>query len=83
MTLTDPHKAIFGRKSNGPTFGGGCDLAIADKCNTNRSSYAHFATSYNYYGKYQRNQQSYNALVGATHEHNFRVIEYEVFQVII
>jgi hypothetical protein len=83
MTLTDPHKAIFGRKSDGPTFGGGYDLFITDRCNTNRDSCADFASSYNRYEKYNRNQQSYTALIGAPKGNNFRVTEYEVFQIIM
>ncbi len=66
----------------GPTYGGGNDLYIADKCNQNKDSYANFPWSYNCGSKYERNQQSYTLFSGATNGYNFRVVEYEVFEVL-
>ena len=84
MTLIQgqEQKAIYDRNNLGPTFGGGCDLYIADKCNQNSNSYAIFPTSYNCGSKYQKNQQSYTLFSGATNGYKFRVIEYEVFEVV-
>jgi len=74
--------AIYDNIGYGPTYGAGCDLYIADKCNQNNNSFAYFPTSYNCGSKYQQNQQSYTLFSGATNGYNFRVIEYEVFEVV-
>jgi hypothetical protein len=57
MTLLQDHEkyAILNHKDYGPIFGGGNDLAIGNKCNLDKSSYANFPTSYNYKEKYIRN----------------------------
>ncbi len=83
MTLIQGHeqKAIADRIDYGPVYGGGHDLCIADKCNQNNSG-ANFPTSYNCGSKYQQNQQTYTLFSGATNGYNFRVIEYEVFEVV-
>ncbi len=65
----------------GPVYGG-CDLIIYDKCNQNKDSGASFPSSYNCSSKYQNNQQSYTLFSGATKGSGFRVIEYEVFEVV-
>jgi hypothetical protein len=66
----------------GPGFGHGRDLAIADRCHQNNKSFANFPTSYNYNGKYTESQASFTAFVGATVGYNFRVVDYEVFEVV-
>jgi len=75
--------AIYDDCNWGPIYGGGNgnDLAIADKCNQNNNSRAYFPTSYNCGSKYENNQQSWTLFSGATDGFNFRVIEYEVFEV--
>lgn len=52
MTLVDSEKAIQCSANWGPCFGGGCDIAIADKCDSKDSSSV-FPTSYNCHGKYK------------------------------
>ena len=37
MSLVDNTKAIYCDPNRGPIFGGGKDIAIADKCNSNDS----------------------------------------------
>ena len=67
----------------GPTFGG-YDIYICNNSNINGSSYANFPTNYNIQGPniYVNDQPSKTAFCGATNGHNFKVIEYEVYQVI-
>jgi hypothetical protein len=84
MTLIQGNEqyAIWDHINCGPIYGAtgaGCDLAIYDKCNQNSDSYANFPYSYNCGSKYQNNQQSYTLFSGG---YNFRVIEYEVFEVV-
>ena len=70
--------------SSGPIFGGGHDIYISDNCNTNNSSYSNFPTRYNITGPtpYTQGQPSYTAFSGATANKNYKVTQYEVFQVI-
>ncbi len=83
MTLIQGHEqnAIWDHISYGPVYGG-YDLVIVDNCNQNNKSYANLPTSYNCGSKYEKNQQSYTLFSGATNGYNFRVIEYEVFEVV-
>ena len=75
---------IFCSGAYGPTFGAGRDLYIADKCNSNNSSYAFFPSTYNTDppNQYTNCQESYKAFSGATEDKYFRVVEYEVFKVV-
>jgi hypothetical protein len=57
----------------GPTFGGGCDIYISDKCNENNNSYCGFPYSYRDTTGYGRNT--------FTGGYNFQVADYEVFSV--
>jgi hypothetical protein len=69
----------------GPIFGAGSsDLFIADGCDANTNSYASFPHTYNREGsnKIVQSQQSYTDFSGAIVGYNFRVVEYEVFQVL-
>lgn len=76
MTLVDPLKAIQCSTSWGPCFGGGCDIAIADKCDVKNSS-SLFPTSYNNNkGKYKNKASTWAAFSGANDLWNFRVHEY-------
>jgi hypothetical protein len=77
-------KAIYDDFGYGPAFGSGndSDLCIRDKCNQNSNSSADMPDSYNCGSKYQRNQQTWTLFSGATNGYKFRVIEYEVFEVL-
>jgi hypothetical protein len=79
MAITGNQYATANVASYGPTFGGGHDIYIADKCNANSSSYSNFPTNFNYNGQYTNGQASYTAFSGG---YNYRVVEYEVFRVI-
>ena len=69
--------------SYGPTFGGGHDIYLSDKCNENNGSYTNFPHSYNLASNpYTNNQASHTAFCGAASGKNFKVIEYEVYKVI-
>jgi hypothetical protein len=84
MTLIQAHEqyAIVTDSNYGPIFGGGHDIVIGDGCNYAANSSACFPTSYNCDSKYYNNQESYADFSGATSGCNFKVIEYEVFQVV-
>ena len=55
-----------------PTFGGGCDLHLSGNCNTNLDSYANFGHTYD------KKEFKREDLTGG---YNFKVEEYEVFEV--
>jgi hypothetical protein len=76
-------RLIYCHPSNGPTFGL-CDLFVADGCNANSNSYADFSSTYNRKGisKIVKSLQSFIDFSGATTDHKFRVLEYEVFRVL-
>ncbi len=75
--------AIWDHCNWGPIYGEFVsDLLIGDKCNQNKNSFTYFPDSYNCGSKYERNQQSYTLFSGATDGNYFRVIEYEVFEVL-
>ena len=62
----------------GPNFGS--DLTITDVCNVNNNSFSEIGCNYNLKImpiKYQTNE-SFSILAG---EHNFKVLEYEVYQI--
>ena len=63
--------AIYCNSSYGPTFGGGHDLYIADKCNENSNNYNGTNNTYNFGSNYYLNGGSYN----------FQVSKLEVYQV--
>jgi hypothetical protein len=71
--------------SYGPTFGtnGESDLYISNKCNMNKNSYSFFPKNYNNKQRtYPLSQRSFEMFSGAKDHCLFRVLEYEVFQVI-
>ena len=61
MDLAHPQYAIYNNRYMGPTFGGSndgpCDIALHDKCNINKNSYAYFPNSYNFTSKPYTNNQ--------------------------
>ena len=81
MSLKQHEKAIYCHNENGPCFGGGCDIYIANKCDTNKESYADFPTSYNSKNNYKICQESYTNFCGAPEGCSFKVMEYEVYKV--
>jgi hypothetical protein len=77
MMVVAKSKAIFNHIRHGPTFGK--DLVISDRCNQNPSSHSEYSKHYKYaYGK----QLMVSSFCGAPKGEKFRVVEYEVFQVI-
>ena len=81
--LKDANKAIYCHTGYGPIFGGGHDMYISDGCNGNNNSGCSFPHSYDGNGKYEKNQQAWTALTGSTNSNYFKVLEYEVYQVIL
>ena len=75
---------IYCGTSYGPIFGDGHDIVISDSCNTNNNSNSNFPHRYNITGPnpYTNGQPSYTAFSGATANYNYKVTQYEVFQVI-
>jgi len=62
--------------SYGPTFGGGHDLHIDDKSNTNTSSYSDLGYSYSHPDYAFGSNEVTSFLAGS---YNFQVLEIEVF----
>ena len=73
---------IQNKNSYGPTFGGGADIYIGDKCNIEKNSRANFPYTYNREGgnKLGNNQTTWTMFSGATNGYKFKVVEYEVFR---
>lgn len=77
MMLVAKTKAIFNHAKYGPTFGK--DLVISDECDQSQFSYSEYPKNYKYaYGK----QFISASFCGAPKGEKFRVVEYEVYQVI-
>ena len=64
--------AIYDNSGNGPTFGNGYDLYIANGCKGNGSSYCYSNYSYNFYN-------SYNLINTGSQQTAFQVADYEVY----
>ena len=70
-------RATISWKNNGPTFGGGWDLYIANTCHTNANSYSKPGWTYQLPAGYTWDTpQSRSLLAGS---HNFKCDDYEVF----
>ena len=80
--LKDANNAIRYHTSYGPMFGNS-DFYLCDNCHTSNSSYCGFPTAYEGNNKYERNQQAYTAFGGMPSSYHFRVVEYEVFRVVL
>ena len=80
---TDEDKLMYCGSYLGPTFGGGHDIYIADKCNSNNNSYTNFPSSYNRGSgeKLVRDQSSWLMFAGVPSGYKMRIVEYEVFHV--
>ena len=75
MTVYRNQNATYCRYDQGPTFGSGYDLYIADKCDKNTNSYSNLGDTYKLPTGYTYgNNQS---LLAASYY--FKVDEYEVF----
>ena len=73
--------AIYDNSNFGPTFGCGHDIFLSDKCHQNNNNRCNIPCSF-VNEKYKNGQKSYMDFCGAKNGYNFRVTEYEVFQVI-
>jgi hypothetical protein len=67
---------IYCNSSYGPTFGGGHDLHIDDRSNTNTSSYSDLGYSYSHPDYAYRSNEAKSFLAGS---YNFQVTEIEVY----
>ena len=68
-----PEKTIQCIPSYGPVFGGGSDLAVADRCDSSKKSCTNFPYSYNYEGEFTYGQQSWEALCGVKEGKYFNI----------
>jgi hypothetical protein len=75
FACTDQNNIIYGGINQGPTFGGGHDLYINDKCSSSDDNYCKFPFSY---GNGQIPDKSFFYITGS---YNFRVKEIEVYLV--
>ena len=85
LKLKNKERAINDRFNYGPTFGGGHNLWIYDKCNENNNSRADLANdSYEFpEGMDKKNKRDYSEwFTGQTDgTTDFKIIEYEVWEV--
>lgn len=65
------NSAIYCSDNGGPSFGGGCDLFISDRANTDNRTYSNLGNTY------QRPPGQQNTFF--TGSKNFNVTDYEVF----
>ena len=70
---------VYHRSDYMSTFGGGCDLYIANDCNVNTSSYSNLGDSYESNGYAYKSNEARSYLAGS---YNFIVLEIEVFKLI-
>lgn len=64
--------AVYHNSNNGPTFGAGHDLYIANGCKSNSNSYCNSNHTYSFF-------YSYNLINNGTQTTNFQVTDYEVY----
>ena len=79
---TNTSNSVYTAPSVGPTFGGNTDFQISNQCDKNNSSVSYFPSCYNN-GNYQSNQNATVEFIGQISGRNFKVKEYEVFEIII
>lgn len=77
LYCSESQYAISGNSSFGPTFGGGLDIYIADKSNTNMSNYSNLGFTYKHPQYAYGSNEAKCFLAGA---YNFQTAEIEVFQ---
>jgi hypothetical protein len=66
--------AIYCYSSYGPIFGGNLDIYVANVCNENTNSYANLGHTY-------RNDTGLNGTEVFAGEHNFKVMDIEIFSI--
>ena len=77
--IKHPKHAIFSEKNNGPIFGKGYDIYISNNCNVNNNSFCNLGISYSLNNSAKSESiESKSYLAGNV---NFKVSEYEVFQI--
>jgi hypothetical protein len=74
FSISDPRFSIRCNASDGPVFGGGCDIYIADNCDQNVKSRTGFGHSYT-------NDTGINGTQVLAGQTNFQVKEIEVFSI--
>jgi hypothetical protein len=74
LPCSKPAKGVYDKNSYGPTFGGGCDLHIADNATNNSSSCSNAGNSFTLPAGHTGEQQTF--LAGS---HTFTPSEVEVF----
>ena len=74
-----PEQAIYPHSTHSVIYGGGCDIAIYDNCNTSNNNYSKFPTDYSCSKYPSITEESKTYLAGAYY---FKVIEIEVFTLI-
>ena len=70
---------IYSKSCYGPVFGGGFDICISNGCDSNRNSSAYFPCTFNSLGakRLVNSEETWSMFSG---DKNFRIEEYEVFQ---
>lgn len=87
MSLMNENYAIICNDNWGPVFGKyflslfSCDIGIYDRYDLNSNSQAYLPYYYKGKSNYQNNQEMWTKFCGSADNCNFRVTEYEVFQV--
>ena len=69
--------AMHSASGDGPTFGGGNDLRITDKCLTDTRSYSHPGSTYQLPAGYTNKTEQAKSLLAGSNP--FKCDEYEVF----
>jgi hypothetical protein len=80
FTVKSAVDALHGNSGYGPTFGGGHDIRICNKSNTNFGSYSEFGHSYNLPNGYTYGGNARDFLAGNYNQ--WKTTEIEVYQII-
>lgn len=78
MRLVEPSRAIANDSKFGPVFGSGHDFAISDGADKYAHSSSEFPSSYSN----SHPQETTRSLSGAKHGAHFKIIEWEVYEVL-
>jgi hypothetical protein len=71
------HNAFYCHSENGPSFGGGCDINIANNANTTTDSYSHLGAFYQHPQYGLGTNEAFTFLAGSF---EFQLHEIEVYQ---
>jgi hypothetical protein len=74
FSLISGRRAIYCASSDGPSFGGGTDIRVLDRCNAHNENYLNFGHSY-------QNNTGINGTTIFNGEYHFTVHEIEVFSI--